>query len=223
MTLPFSEADFLELFAAYNTLLWPAVVLLWVASVLVAARWLRNRAGRSVLVLLAIHWGWSGIAYHWVYFRSINPAASAFAFVFVLQSGVVAWLASRGGVRFVVDRSPRSVLGVALVVYSLLYPFVSLSIGLQYPRLPLFALPCPSTLFTAGLLLTAVGLPRLAAVVPMAWSFIGGSAAVLLGIPTDIVLPLAGLLLLLDIVAPRALGSRPRAAAAARDEAIVRV
>jgi hypothetical protein len=223
VTLPFSEADFLELFAAYNTLFWPAVVLLWIASVLVAARWLRNRAGRSVLVLLAIHWGWSGIAYHWAYFRSINPAAPAFAFMFVLQSGVLAWLASRGAVRFVVDRSPRSILGVALVVYGLLYPFISLSVGLQYPRVPLFALPCPSTLFTAGLLLTGVGLPRLAGIVPMAWAFIGGSAAVLLGIPTDVVLPLAGLLLLLDIVAPRALGSRRSTSAAARDEAIARV
>ena len=41
--------------------------------------------------------------------------------------------------------------------------------------------PCPVTIFAFGVL-AAKPLPRLVLVIPLAWSLIGGSAAVLLGI-----------------------------------------
>ncbi|MGE5815532.1 MAG: DUF6064 family protein [Acidobacteriota bacterium] len=209
MTLPFTETAFLDVFGAYNTALWPVAVLLWVASAFVAARWLARGTGtRTLLVLLAFHWAWSGIAYHWLYFRTINPAARGFALMFVFESVVFAWLAGRGRARFVTKRSTRSMVAGALVAYALLYPFVSLSLGLHYPRVPLFAVPCPTTLLTAGLLLAGTGLPRLVGLVPLAWSVIGGSGAFLLGIRSDLVLPVAGVLLLIDILAPSALGPR---------------
>lgn len=82
---------------------------------------------------------------------------------------------------------------------------------LQYPRLPLFAVPCPTTLLTAGLLLTASGAPRFVNIVPVIWAAIGSSAALVLGIRADLALLVAGALLALDTLAPHALG--PRAAA----------
>ncbi len=46
--------------------------------------------------------------------------------------------------------------------------------------------PCPVTLFTFGLLLlTTRTVPRRLLVIPFLWSLVGGSAAMLLGMPQD--------------------------------------
>ncbi|HEU4877919.1 MAG TPA: hypothetical protein VFT21_00610 [Gemmatimonadaceae bacterium] len=42
MQLPFSESDFLDVFGAYNTAQWPAVLALWIASGFVFMRLLRG-------------------------------------------------------------------------------------------------------------------------------------------------------------------------------------
>jgi hypothetical protein len=52
--------------------------------------------------------------------------------------------------------------------------------------------PCPTTIFTFGvLLLSARPLPALLLVIPLAWAAIGGSAAVLLGVREDLTLTAA--------------------------------
>lgn len=209
MKLPFSESAFLDLFGLYNQALWPLVAGAWVASLAVVIRaWRDQRAGASVLVLLAAHWLWSGVVCHWLYFRTINPAAVVFAGVFVAQGGLFAWAAATGRARFQFDRSLRDRLGLGLVGYGFLYPFLGQLFGLEYPRLPLFAVPCPTVLLTAGLLLASSGLPRVVKLVPILWTAIGGSAAVLLGILADLALLVAGALLVLDMAAPRLLSAR---------------
>ncbi|WP_284265772.1 DUF6064 family protein [Bradyrhizobium iriomotense] len=46
--------------------------------------------------------------------------------------------------------------------------------------------PCPATIFTFGLLLTTMRpVPRWLLVIPVVWSLIGGSAAILLHVPQD--------------------------------------
>ena len=210
MELPFSHDAFLDVFGAYNTLLWPAVVLLWAITAGLAARWFRTGLlnGRTFFALLAVHWAWSAIAYHWFFFRGINRAAAFFAVLFVLEAAAFAWLSvmSRGHAR--VNGSPRGVIGGALVLYGLVYPFIGLAFGLELPRLPLFAVPCPTTLVTAGLLVTSVGVPRWVNVLPILWAVIGSSAAFVLGIRADLALMVAGLALLVDTLAPSALGSK---------------
>ncbi len=70
--------------------------------------------------------------------------------------------------------------------------------------MPAFAVPCPTALFTAGLLLALPpGRLRWLAAIPLFWSAVGGSAAVLLGVAPDLALPFAGLLLLAWTLAPR--------------------
>lgn len=204
MTLPFTEPAFLDLFGLYNQALWPLVAGAWLVSLVVAVRtWGKPGASRSVLVLLAAHWLWSGVVYHWLYFRTINPAAVVFAGLFVVQGGLFAWAAVTGRARFRFDRSPRGRLGLGLVGYGFVYPFLGLLFGLEYPRLPLFLVPCPTTLITAGFLLASSGLPRVVNLVPILWTAIGGSAAVLLGVRADLALLVAGALLTLATVAPR--------------------
>ena len=213
MELPFSHDAFLRVFGAYNSALWPVVAVLWVVTSGLLLPWMRKGRtdGRGLFALLAVHWAWSGIAYHWFFFRSINPAATLFGALFVLQAVLFTWLAAASRAQFIVSLRARGILGGALVFYGLLYPFVGLGLGLQYPRLPLFAVPCPTTLVTAGLLLTSAGVPRFVNLVPILWAVIGSSAAFVLGIRADLALVAAGVLLGLDTLAPSALGAKAAA------------
>ena len=63
---------------------------------------------------------------------------------------------------------------------------------------PMFGVaPCPTTIFTIGMLLLASGswVAELS-IIPFAWSLVGLAAALQLGIPEDFGLPVAGLVLL---------------------------
>jgi hypothetical protein len=213
MQLPFSHDAFLDVFGAYNSLLWPAVLLLWAATAIVVWAWLHGGgvSRRLLFVLLAVHWAWSGIAYHWLFFRSINPAATIFAALFMVQAVLFVWLAVGANTRAAAPIGVRGAVGGALILYGLIYPFIGLAVGLEYPRLPLFAVPCPTTLVTVGVLVAAVGVPRLAAVVPVLWAVVGSSAAFALGIRADLALVVAAAVLVLDLAVPSVLGRRAAA------------
>jgi hypothetical protein len=61
--------------------------------------------------------------------------------------------------------------------------------------------PCPTTIFTIGILLLARGNWVLwLSIIPVLWSLVGLAAAVQLGIPEDLGLPVAGLLLVVALV-----------------------
>ena len=198
MQLPFSREEFFDLFAAYNGALWPAAGALWAASAL-AALWLvtsrRDRA-RWIAGLLAVHWAWAAVAYHLVFFTRINPAAWLFAAMFLLQavlffrSGVV-----RGNLSFARARTVWTPIGWLLVAYALLYPAINAVEHGSVLRIPTFGVPCPTTIFTAGLLVLATPHSRALAIVPVVWSLLAGSAAFLLGVSADYALPVAGVLL----------------------------
>jgi hypothetical protein len=211
MQLPFTEEQFFDLFAADNAAVWPVVVALWIASAAVALRLLssRRQPDRWISALLAAHWGWSAITYHAVFFTRINPAAWLFAALFLVQAALLFWSGVvRGRLSFVPQRNAWTAVGVLLVAYSLLYPGVNAIEHLTWSRIPAFGVPCPTTIFTAGLLLLARERSWRLAVIPVFWSVIGGSAANLLGVRADSVLPLAGLSLAIFTVqssSPRAL------------------
>jgi hypothetical protein len=213
LELPFSHEAFLDVFGAYNAALWPVAAVLWLASAWLAWNWIwRGRLDRRVLfALLAIHWTWSGIVYHWLFFRAINPAAALFGTAFVVQAVLFTWLAASSRGHLVASPSVRGILGGVLVLYGLVYPFLGFAFGLQYPRMPLFAVPCPTTLVTAGWLLTSAGVPRFVNIVPLLWAVIGSSAAFALGIQADLALVAAGALLAIDALVPSALGAKAAA------------
>lgn len=202
MELPFSHAEFFEVFSAYNLALWPLAAALWLLSLAAFVQVLRGRQNdRAVTALLAVHWGWAGLAYHWAYFASINPAALAFAIGFLAQALFFAMSSWRGSLRYSRARAPRQWVGVVMVVYSLSYPaLAALTIG-SYPAIPTFGVPCPTTLFTIGLLLMAPRIRMSLLVIPWLWAVIGGSAAVLFGVIPDFALiGAAALILVLNAV-----------------------
>jgi len=198
MRLPFSRDEFFDLFAAYNGALWPAAVTLWGTSLLAAVWLLSSHRPRDGWIsgLLAVHWAWSAVAYHVVFFTRINPAAWLFATIFLLQAALFFWSAVIGGhVSFASSRTAWTPIGWFLVAYALVYPGINAIEHGSLLRIPTFGLPCPTTIYSAGLLLLATPRPRTLAIIPIVWSAIGGSAAFLLGVSADYALPLAGVAL----------------------------
>lgn len=196
--LPFARDAFLDVFAAYNEAVWPAQPVAWLLGTAALAALVRREAGiqRLALWVMAAMWAWTGLAYHWLFFSEINPAAILFGFLFVVQAGLLASAAARRGppFRFRWRGGPAAAAGAALSGYAfIVYPLVDLALG-HWPRMPAFGIsPCPVTLFTLGLLLLARPRPPIWLwAVPVAWSLIGGTAAFLLGIVQDWVLLASG-------------------------------
>lgn len=203
MSLPFSRGDFLDVFGRYNTDAWPVAALLWLATLAVLGVWTgTGRIDRRPLWgLLAAQWACAGIVYSLGFFRAVNPAAVLFAVLFLLQSLLFAWRMGREPALVVATGGWRSVAGISLMGYALAYPLVQVALGMTYPRLPTFGVPCPTTLLTIGALLFAFSRPPVhLMIVPLLWTVVGGSASVLLGIPGDLALPLAGLISLIAML-----------------------
>jgi hypothetical protein len=198
MQLPFTKEQFFDQFAAYNVELWPALIALWVASVLACVLLLSSRwpLHRWISALLAAHWAWSAMAYHAGFFVRINKAAWAFAALFLLQAAVFFQAGVvRGRLSFAPWRSAWAPVAWGLVVYSLVYPAINAAQHLSVTRIPAFGVPCPTTIFTAGMLMLATPRSWRVSIVPVMWSVIGGSAALLMGVYADYVLLLAGIAL----------------------------
>lgn len=211
MSLPFTHEQFLDLFGAYNRALWPAFLTLWLVTAFAIVR-LYSRFGASsrlLVALLVVHWTWSGVAYHLIYFRRINPAAVAFGTLFIIQAVLLFWRGIiQSGLTFTLQRSPWGSAGIVLIIYSLAYPAIGLATGFRVPRFPSFGVPCPTTLLTLGLLLLAPRREaRVLGVIPILWAGIGGSAAFILKIRPDLALPVAGAILLAYLITR---GTAPR-------------
>lgn len=209
LLLPFSETEFLDVFAAYNTALWPPVVAFWIVTLGFSMALMRGRVHSLGLTgFVALHWAWEGIAYHAVFFSRINPAAWLFAALFLIEAVALLWFGIvRRRLSFDWGRKPRHMLAGVFIAYSLVYPLLAAISGHVYPRAPAFAVPCPSALFTTGILLAVVPpVPRWLFVVPIVWSIIGGSAALLLGMTADLMLFAAAAVLLIHGMTRRGLG-----------------
>jgi hypothetical protein len=155
-------------------------------------------ADRGIAAVLCTFWLAMAIGYHWTYFSAINDAAYVFGALFALAALVfLAEGVVRGRMHFAIIPGFRAWLAGVLVAYAFaIYPLLGLLVTHPYPETPLFGVaPCPTTIFTLGLLLL-VRHPRpwILALIPFAWSVIGGSAAFLLGVPQDLGLIAAAIL-----------------------------
>jgi hypothetical protein len=205
MGLPFSTEQFLGVFERYNQAIWPAQVVAYIlglAAILLALR-PSSYSDQIISGILVVFWLWTGLAYHLSFFVEINPLATVFGAAFVAQASVWAFeCIGRGHLRFRIGRDLPSVVGGAFIVYAMaLYPLIGHLLGHGYPRSPSFGVtPCPLTIFTFGLLLWShARVPRYMLAIPIAWSIVGVTAAVSLGIVEDLgllIVALVGIALL---------------------------
>ena len=201
MTLPFSHAEFLAVFEAYNLGLWPYTATLWILAVVAFGLALVGRRGqRLVTAILAVQWAWSGIAYHLVHFSAINAAAIIFGVLFLVQASLLCRAAWHGTLQYAWRPTARSLWGAVIAAYGLAYPAMAAWLVGGFPRMPTFGVPCPTTLFTTGLLLMATPLRPSLFIIPLMWAVIGGSAALLFGMTPDFALIGVGIIAFLFLV-----------------------
>ncbi len=190
MQIPFTVEQFYGVFRAYNRAVWPAqIALVVLAAAAIAMLALPRRwSGVGISAVLAFLWVWLALAYHLVFFSSINPLAHLFAALSFAGAGVFVWqgIVCRQ-LEFRLASGARTWVGAGLVVFSLLvYPVWSCLAGHGYPDLPTFGLPCPTTIFTIGLLAFLVKpYPRSPFVVPVLWCVVGSQAALVFDTPQD--------------------------------------
>jgi hypothetical protein len=198
MRPPFTVAEFFNVFSSYNAAVWPVQpVLLGLAVVaLLLVRRRESWSDRGIAWVMAVLWAWMAVAYHFAHFAAINRAAVFFGLLFLVQSVLFAWWAVSGrSLRFRRPRGGDALIGWALVIYALVvYPILNRVTGHPYMGSPTFGVPCPTAIFTFGLLYFAERpFPRYLLALPIVWSVIGGSAAFSLGVPQDLGLIAAGI------------------------------
>jgi hypothetical protein len=197
MSLPFSLADFLNVFKNYNQSVFPLQIVFYlVAFLCIYLLFTRNKnATRLISITLAFFWLWMGIVYHIIFFSAINKAAYIFGGLFILQGimftgcGLI-----RKKLSFEYTKSTANIAGIILIAYALIvYPVLGHNLGHAYPYSPTFGLPCPTTIFTFGILLfTNKKMPWHLLIIPLLWSIVGFTAALNLTIYEDTGLLVAG-------------------------------
>ncbi len=193
MAIPFTPEQFHQVFRDYNQAVWPAQWLfVGMALMAVAAAFVpRPRSGIVVSCILGILWAWMALVYHSMFFARINPGAYAFAAFFMIGSSVFFW---QGVVRrkltFQWALGAKSVIGVVLISFALfVYPIWSAQSGHPFPETPTFGLPCPTTIFSIGMLCFAKPpMPRSTLIVPLLWCLVGAQAAFEFGVEPDLAL-----------------------------------
>ena len=196
--IPFTVDQFLSVFERYNVAVWPAQLFLSAIAVLAIYLAFQRKVdfSRTISLVLSMFWIWMGLLYHFWFFSSINRAALMFAAFFVLQ-GILFFIAgvSKNNLTFQFRPDLLGVTGGVFLIYALvIYTALSYWLGHRYPAAPTFGLPCPTTIFTFGMLLwTSRRVPLYLLPIPFAWSLLGISAAISFGMIEDYGLLVAGL------------------------------
>lgn len=197
--MPFTVEEFLEIFRNYNNAVYPFQFILLLSALYIVYLAFSNKSYRSKVItwILVFYWLWIGVVYHIIFFSSINPAAYVFGIIFILQS----LLFIKAGIidnklEFRFEKGINQYTGGIIILYALIiYPLLGMYYGHTYPENPTFGLPCPTTIFTFGILLwTTKKIPVYIIGIPLIWAIVGFSAALNLGIREDIGLLAAGLL-----------------------------
>lgn len=190
MSLPFSTDQFLDIFAKYNVAVWPAQLLIYLLGVsCVVLAQLRGIWSSSIIsLILSVFWLWMGVAYHFLFFSKINPAAWLFGAIFILRSLIFIYVGViKRKISFHIPRDVYGIGGTVILAYVfIIYPAIGHLVGQRYPAVPTFGLPCPTTIFTFGIFLwSRAKVPVYTLIIPLAWSLIAFFAAVSLTITED--------------------------------------
>lgn len=153
--MPFSREDFLLVLVNYNEAIWPLPIVAYLAVAFVVGILFFKSRATSILItfVLGLMWTLSGVVIHGIFFSALNPVASAFAFIFAVEAGLLfaaPWMLS--GLRFQVKRDASPICGGALILFAaILCPLWGGIAGDSYPAIPAFGIaPCPTTIFTLG-------------------------------------------------------------------------
>lgn len=198
MNISFTFDEFLEMLERFNTDWWPVHLIMYVLAVAAIYFAVRKTSysGKVVTGILVFFWIWVGTVFNLLYFSRLYPMAYLFVMLFILE-GIILAVAGLVWPRltFRVKADLFGLVGGVLITYALIgYPLIANFTGRGYPHLLLTGMmPCPTAIFTLGLLLwTEKPLPKLVPVIPVFYA-LTGFVPVKLGVVEDIGLIVAGI------------------------------
>ena len=199
MKLPFTVEEFLQIFRAYNQWIYPLQFVFYILAFVIVYISIKKPANGNRLInfILAFFWLWMGFVYHLMFFSAINKAAYIFGILFIFQGALFIYYGViRQKLKYNLTNDPTNWIGMVLVVFALLiYPVLGYLFKHAYPASPTFGVPCPTTIFTFGVLLwSKEKVPIVLLIIPFLWSLLGFSASTSLGIKEDMALVIAGIL-----------------------------
>ena len=198
MKTPFTVEQFFDIFRIYNEAVWPFQIFLNALAILsiVFCIFRLKFSTRLIYFILGFLWLWMGGVYHLMFFSKINPAAFVFGSLFIVQSGLFIILGVTGRAIAADWRLDGfSLTGILFILYGLLiYPLIVSIAWHGYPFSPTFGLPCPTTIYTFGVLLLMNHRIRIWTIlIPFLWSIVGFFAALNFRVFEDIGLLIAGI------------------------------
>jgi hypothetical protein len=205
MNIPFTIDQFFQILRQYNISVFPMQIvlnLLALSAVILALK-KKKYSDKYISITLGFLWLWMGIIYHYVFFTKINPAANIFAIFFVLQGLIFIYFgAVKDKLSFGFKKDWIGTIGLVFIIYALIiYPLLGILFGHTYPDNPTFGLPCPTTIFTFGMLLLALKkVPIYFVAIPFLWAIIGLSAAINIRVYEDFGLIVSGVMGLILIL-----------------------
>jgi Family of unknown function (DUF6064) len=199
MKIPFTSEQFFEVFKNYNQIVFPLQILFYLLGFIIIYFALNPnpKSNKIISLLLALFWFWMGIVYHIIFFSSINKMAYVFGGLFVIQGLLFAvYGVIQNKFIFQFKKDIYGISGMILMIFAMIiYPILGYLFGHIYPFSPTFGLPCPTTIFTFGiLLLNQKKCPIWILIIPFVWSIIGFMAVFQFGVLEDTALLLSGLI-----------------------------
>ncbi len=198
MKTPFTLEQFFAVFKYYNQAVFPMQIVFYLASAVAIYLVLKptSKSDKVISILLSFFWLWMGIVYHIIFFTLINKAAWVFGVLFIIQGMLFLYFGVfQNKLSFHFQKDKYGITGLILVLFALIvYPIAGYFFGHVYPSSPTFGLPCPTTIFTFGVLLLSQKIcPIAILIIPFIWSVIGFMAAFQFGIVEDTALIVASL------------------------------
>ncbi len=193
MKTPFTTEQFFSVFERYNSVTFPAQIILLLLGIFSLHVTIFSRAGKNQTVggLLGLFWIWMGLVYHITFFSSINPPAYIFGALFILQGIFFFWETyKRKKIEFSYSGGIVDYIAVFFVVFGLfIYPIISYLLTGSFAKTISFGLPCPTTIATFGFLMLArESLSKYLVIIPSLWALVGTTAAVSFNVYQDYLL-----------------------------------
>lgn len=205
MNTPFTTEQFFEVFRNYNLSVFPVQFIFYILALLVIYFIFKqtSSADKIISTVLSLLWLWMGIVYHLLFFTEINKAAYIFGFLFIIQ-GIIFFISGvlRNDLSFKFTPDKFGFIGAWIIFYALIvYPVLGYILEHRFPDSPTFGLPCPTVIFTFGVLMfTNKKCPFVILIIPFIWSIIGFTAVFNFGIIEDTGLLISGITSLLMIL-----------------------
>jgi hypothetical protein len=178
----FNPDDFFIILERYNVNFWPLQVIAFIMALIstILALTSFKYASKIILTTLIVFWLWTGVVFSAVYWAEIYVYAYMFAALWVIQVILFIFAFFRNQVSFRFGISTNGIVGLIFILYAIAgYQLFGHFIGHAYPRFfPVGMVPCPTVIFTFGILLLAEkNLPKYLIIIPFISALAGILAA----------------------------------------------